>query len=186
MPLIVSLASLPANAATQSYPKQKSEEEWAQQLTEQQLFVLRKGGTEPPNSSPLVRERREGGYCCSACGSRLFSSAAKIEARTGWPSFGDALKGSVDVAEAGFFEAVAGSECRCATCGGRIGERFSDGTSFPGTVAMKTGKRFSINGAALVFRPAAGGEPVKGDNPAPSTQRLQYEWKMRDGGLRSI
>jgi hypothetical protein len=81
-------AADPAGAAP--YPVQKTDAEWAELLSDQQRFVLRDGGTEAPNSSPLVLERRPGEYQCAGCGAGLFASAVKFEARTGWPSFAEA------------------------------------------------------------------------------------------------
>ena len=147
------------------------------------------GKTEPPNSSPLVLERRTGEYKCAGCGSLLFGSSSKIEARTGWPSFAEAEPGQVEVAKvAAFIETISGAECRCKCCGFRIGERFLDGASFPGTPAARTGKRYSINGAALIFEPEDESDAISGDAYpfAAAGTRRQYEWRMRDGGLRSI
>eukprot|EP00802_Teleaulax_amphioxeia_P021238 Tamp_21579.p1 GENE.Tamp_21579~~Tamp_21579.p1 ORF type:complete len:271 (+),score=33.15 Tamp_21579:57-815(+) len=176
-------AADPAGAAP--YPVQKTDAEWAELLSDQQRFVLRDGGTEAPNSSPLVLERRPGEYQCAGCGAGLFASAVKFEARTGWPSFAEAKQ--VEVAKvAQFMETISGAECRCASCGCRIGERFLDGSSFPGTPAARTGKRYSANGAALVFAPADGGDTVLGEAAGSFVKRRKFDWKMRDGGLRSI
>ena len=188
LPLAV-LASLPADSTLAApYPQDKTEEEWSKFLSEQQKFILRDGGTEPPNSSPLVRERRSGVYKCAGCSASLFQSNLKFEARTGWPTFGDAVQQQVHVSKVApsFLETLTGAECRCANCGGRLGERFLDGASFPGSPAARTGKRYSINGAALVFEPEEG-PAVSGDAyPTVAGKRLKFDWKMRDGGLRSI
>ena len=190
LPLAAALSVPSDPQAAPAYPQQKSEEEWAEMLSERQRFVLREGGTEPPNSSPLVLERRPGAYRCAGCGAALFSSASKFEARTGWPSFADAEPRQVEVAKVpSFLETLNGAECKCASCGCRIGERFLDGTSFPGTSAARTGKRFSINGAALDFEPEDDDSQAVSGDAYPSTaagSRRQFEWRMRDGGLRSI
>jgi SelR domain len=60
---------------------------------------------------------------------------------------------------------VAGAELRCATCGGHLGDVFNDGFLFVGTPAFKSGKRFCIDGAALLFLPASGDAAVMGDKP---------------------
>ena len=62
-----------------------------------------------------------------------------------------------------FTGGLLGNELRCYGCGGHLGDVFNDGYLFRGTPAEKTGKRFCIDGAALVFQPADGGEPVSGD-----------------------
>ena len=165
-------------------------------LSPQQEFVLRRGGTEPPLSSPLAREFGDGEYRCAACSSVLFRSADKLEGRTGWPTFADAAAPSaIRVVGGGPFEAVTGAELRCATCDGRVGERFSDGASYPGTRAAQTRRRYSVNGAALVFAPADGSEPRTGEAPVKlaakqlddvAGQGGQFKWRMADGGLRPI
>lgn len=181
------------------YSLERTEDEWASILSDQQFFVLRQGGTEAPNSSPLSRETRTGSYLCAGCGSLLFYSSAKFEARTGWPSFASAVDSKVVEVEssnnknwllANTAESIVGVTVRCSTCGSRLGERFSDGTSFPSSsTALKTGKRYSINGAALDFSPEDEDSRIeRGDDPSMTTSssRREYEWRMRDGGLRSI
>ena len=83
-------AAAPVPAGAASYPLDKTVDVWLSELSDQQHFVLRDGGTEAPNSSPLVLERRPGEYQCAGCGVGLFESSAKFEARTGWPSFAQA------------------------------------------------------------------------------------------------
>jgi len=73
------------------YTLQKSDGEWKQSLTSKQYFVLREGGTEKPYSSPLEKEKRAGTFACAGCGVPLFSSEAKFNSGTGWPSFATAL-----------------------------------------------------------------------------------------------
>ena len=69
--------------ATTAYSVVKSDDEWRAQLGPEGYEILRRGGTEAPNSSPLARETALGAYACAACGTALFSSAAKFESRTG-------------------------------------------------------------------------------------------------------
>ena len=182
-------ASQPAAAA---YSVVKSDDEWRAQLGPEGYEILRRGGTEAPNSSPLARETALGAYACAACGTALFSSAAKFESRTGWPCFGEPAPGAVEADGGGFLAGVTGVAFRCATCGGRVGERFGDGAAYPGTRAARTGLRWCANGAALVFVPADGSPPASGEPPAGlgkqqrEVQDRGYRWQMRDGGLRPI
>jgi len=148
------------------YPKQY---DWGTVLSSGQYFVLRQGGTEPPNSSPLVKEKRTGTFVCAGCQTPLFDSRQKFESGTGWPSFARGLEG---VETVGSLTAVLlGSELRCASCGGHLGDMFNDGRAFPGTPAAESGQRFCIDGAALTFLPSDGGDPTSGDG----LTRRRYE-----------
>jgi methionine-R-sulfoxide reductase len=72
----------------------KTEEEWKKVLTPEQYHVLRMKGTEAPGSGGYLHEKRKGMYVCFACGNPLFSSDAKFDSGTGWPSFDQLRKAS--------------------------------------------------------------------------------------------
>jgi len=168
------------------YPVCKSQDEWQLSLSNQQFFILRCDGTDAPRSSPLLLEQRKGSYNCAACEAQLFSSANKFDARTGWPSFADGTS-NVEV-EQSWFEAFTGTKVKCVRCGSRIGERFLDGVQFPGTLAARSGRRYCINGAGLVFIPADGSAARNGEAPVKDAVEYweQRPWRMIDGGLRPI
>ena len=107
------------------------DEEWKSRLTPAQYDVLRRAKMERAGSSPLVHERRRGTYCCAACGEPLFRSEAKIDSRSGWPSFRTS-------SASGVF--TKGSKLHCAGCNGHLGRRESGANA--------------INGVALRFRAA--------------------------------
>lgn len=164
-----------ANAAntksrTKGYQIQKSESEWKSTLTPRQFEILREGATERPYTSILEGEDRPGMFYCAGCKTPLFESKAKFHSGTGWPSFATAMKGveveGINPLQANF----VGAELRCGTCGGHLGDVFMDGWIFQGTPAAKSGKRFCIDGSALVFEPSDGSPSVVGDlypkNPA--------------------
>jgi peptide-methionine (R)-S-oxide reductase len=159
-----------SKSRTDGYTVQKTSQEWKSQLSSLQYEVLRNGGTERPYSSILESEKRPGIFECAGCGTPLFASGNKFNSGTGWPSFARGLPG-VEVEDVNVLQAsLAGAELRCATCGGHLGDVFSDGYLFVGTEAAKTGKRFCIDGAALVFRPENSSDDaalVRGDQPAP-------------------
>jgi len=138
---------------------QRTYAEWEKALSEQQLFILRNGGTEPQFSSPLLPQKGAGTFRCAGCDAALFNARSKFDSGTGWPSFSGALSNvEVNDGVGGFAQtALLGAEVRCGNCGGHLGDLFLDGFLFPGQSAFLTGKRYCIDGAALVFEPA--GDP---------------------------
>lgn len=149
---------------TRGYTVQHSEDEWKRQLSSQQNYILRQGGTERPNSSVLEREERPGVYACAGCSTPLFASSAKFHSGTGWPSFASFVDQNVQVENvSALAKTLGGAELRCASCGGHLGDVFQDGFLFVGTPAFATGQRYCIDGGALVFIPSGGGASVRGD-----------------------
>lgn len=114
-------------------------------LTPDQHRVLRQEGTERAGSSPLNFEKRSGSYRCAACGTPLFSSAAKYDSGSGWPSFFKPLEGSLET-KTDYKILFPRTEYHCATCGGHQGHVFNDGPE-------PTGLRYCNNGVALEFVP---------------------------------
>ena len=125
--------------------EQKTDSEWRATLTPQQYKVLRGHGTEPPGSSPLNVEKRDGTFACAGCGQPLFSADTKFESGTGWPSFFKPLEGSVETTTDRSF-GMARVEVHCKNCGGHLGHLFPDGP-------QPTGMRYCMNGVALAFEP---------------------------------
>lgn len=121
----------------------KTDEEWKMTLTPKQYDILRNEGTEAPFTSPLLNEHREGTFACAGCGLELFSSAAKFDSGTGWPSFFDAIPGRVET-KSDHKLIVERTEYHCAQCGGHQGHVFNDGPK-------PTGLRYCNNGEALKF-----------------------------------
>lgn len=123
----------------------KNSSEWRKELEPQRYQVMFEEGTEPPGSSPLNYEKREGVYRCAACGQPLFESDTKYESGSGWPSFYRALPGALDFST-DYKIGVARTEYHCSRCGAHQGHLFDDGPE-------PTGQRYCNNGLALEFRP---------------------------------
>ena len=114
-------------------------------LTNEQKDIMFNDGTERPFTSSLLDEKRVGFYHCANCGAKLFTSNAKFDSGTGWPSFSEALPGAFNT-KIDYSFGMKRIEYHCANCGVHHGHVFDDGPS-------STGKRFCNNGLCLIFKP---------------------------------
>lgn len=130
-----------SSAAAPTLNKPKSE--WKRLLPADRYEILFEEGTEPPGSSPLDREKRDGTFICAACFLPLFDSSRKYDSGTGWPSFWEPLPAALGT-KTDFKLFLPRTEYHCARCGGHQGHVFKDGPK-------PTGLRYCNNGLALLF-----------------------------------
>src|SRR5947209_8637256 len=108
-------------------PVEKTDREWREQLAPAQYEVLRRKGTERPFTGQYVDDKRDGAYRCAGCGAELFSSEAKFDSGTGWPSFTEpANRANVELHDE-YSYGMHRVEVTCAACGGHLGHVFPDG-----------------------------------------------------------
>ena len=142
----VALLRSPSAAAGRDFAVGHTPAEWKRLLGPERYAVLREASTERPFTSPLLNEHRRGAFVCGGCALPLFSSAAKFDSGTGWPSFWRAMPRAV-VTRTDRSLMMERTEVLCARCGGHLGHLFKDGP-------RPTGLRYCMNGLALKFAPA--------------------------------
>jgi peptide-methionine (R)-S-oxide reductase len=126
--------------------RKPTDEELRARLTPEQYHVTQQQGTERAFTGEHYRNERDGTYLCIVCGERLFSSSAKYDSGSGWPSFWKPVADGSIEERSDRAHGMARTEVRCASCGAHLGHVFEDGP-------QPTGQRFCINSAALDFKP---------------------------------
>ena len=123
-----------------------SETQWRDKLTDEEFYVLRQGGTEPPGVGEYTETTTEGIYRCRACGAELFRSTEKFASHCGWPSFFSPLAGDNVVERTDTSHGMVRTEVLCATCGSHLGHVFAgEGYETP------TDLRYCINSICLTL-----------------------------------
>ncbi len=122
----------------------KTEAEWKASLTPQEYYVLREKGTDRPGDSGYTKHFEKGTYHCRACDAQLFESGTKYESDCGWPSFDDAIPGTIDLTKDSTLGMIR-TEITCTKCNGHLGHIFDDGPK------ETTGKRYCVNTSSIKF-----------------------------------
>jgi peptide-methionine (R)-S-oxide reductase len=126
------------------YKVQKSDKEWREVLSDLEYKVLIKKGTEYPGTGEYNIFMKEGIYNCKGCDNPLFTSDQKFESNCGWPSFDNAIEGSVEYKN-DYTLGMTRVEILCTNCGGHLGHVFNDGPT-------ESGKRYCVNSVSIDFK----------------------------------
>lgn len=123
----------------------KTNEEWKKELSPDAYRILRSSATERPHCGLLLDNKKPGIYFCAGCDLPLFSSAAKFQSGTGWPSFFQPFAKENVGEEVDESHGMRRVEIYCVRCGGHLGHVFTDGPK-------PTGLRYCLNSEAMTFK----------------------------------
>lgn len=125
----------------------KEDTHWQTCLTPEQYRITRQKGTERPFTGEYVDHHETGTYTCLCCQAPLFSSEAKFDSGSGWPSYFTPMAPAAIAEHPDTSYGMVRTEITCAQCGAHLGHVFPDGPE-------PTGLRYCVNSASLAFNPS--------------------------------
>ena len=123
----------------------KTDQEWQSSLSDEEYKVARCGGTEHPFSGKFNSHKENGAYICNCCKEPLFSSEAKYDSGSGWPSFYTSINDNSTSTHRDTSHGMIRDEVKCGECDAHLGHVFPDGP-------QPTGMRYCINSLSLDFK----------------------------------
>jgi peptide-methionine (R)-S-oxide reductase len=132
------------DSSSKTYPVQKTDAEWREQLDPMQYEVARHAATERAFTGKYWDHFENGRYNCVGCGTPLFEAGTKFDAGCGWPSYWAPVNSEVIERVVDRSHGMVRVEVRCNKCGSHLGHVFPDGP-------QPTGERYCINSAAIDF-----------------------------------
>ncbi|NRA42810.1 MAG: peptide-methionine (R)-S-oxide reductase MsrB [Pseudomonadales bacterium] len=125
-------------------PIKKTDAQWREQLSDFEYYVLREKGTERPFTGEFNDFKGSADFACRGCGQPLFSSAAKYDSGSGWPSFFEAVNPEAIREYRDSSLGMERVEIVCSRCDSHLGHVFTDGP-------RPTGLRYCVNSVSLTL-----------------------------------